>query len=112
MGMLAALPSSPLQLVLTSPDSWLAQFAAEEAALLVDRPIAVLDGGTSAWRAEAKPMQAGSNRMLSPEHDRLLRAHERPGDLDANIRAYLDWETNLLTQINLDGDAPYRALTG
>ena len=109
---LAALPSSPLQLVLTSPDSWLAQFAAEEAALLVDRPIAVLDGGTSAWRAEAKPMQAGSNRMLSPAHDRLLRAHERPGDLYANIRANLNWETNLLAQINLDGDAPYRALMG
>ncbi len=109
---LAALPSPPPQLVLTSPDGWLAQLAAEAAALLVDCPVAVLDGGTSTWRAEGKPMEAGSNRMLSPEHDRLLRAHERPGDLYANIRANLNWETNLLAQINLDGDAPYRALTG
>jgi rhodanese-related sulfurtransferase len=108
---LTALPSSQLQLVLTSPDGWLAYIAAEEAAHLVDCPVAVLEGGTSAWKAEAKPMETGSDRMLSPEHDRWLRAHERPGDLFANMRAYLDWETNLLAQINLDGDAPYRALT-
>jgi len=109
---LASLPSMPSQLVLTSPDGRLAHFAEKEAAQMVDCPVTALEGGTAAWKAEGKSMETGSNRMLSPEHDRWLRAHERPGDLYANMRAYLDWETNLLTQIDQDGDAPYVALKG
>jgi len=109
---LAALPSLPAQLVLTSPDGVLGILAAAEAARRTHRPVAVLDGGTGAWEGAGRPMEAGPKRMLSPEHDRLPRAHERPGDLRSNLRTYLDWETNLLEQIELDGDAPYRTLAG
>lgn len=109
---LAALPRSPAQLVLTSPDGVLGILAAEEVAHRTHRPVAVLDGGTAAWEREGRPMEAASDRMLSPEHDRLPRAHERPGDLRSNLRTYLAWETNLLEQIELDGDAPYRTLPG
>jgi len=108
---LAALPSSPAQLVLTSPDGVLGTLAAAEAADRAHRPVAVLDGGTAAWEGEERPMEAACDRMLSPEHDRLPRAHERPGDLRSNLRTYLEWETNLLEQIELDGDSPYRTLT-
>ena len=107
---LTALPGAPAELVLTSPDGVTGILAAEEVAHRTHRPVAVLDGGTAAWESEGRPMEANSDRMLSPEHDRLPRAHERPGDLRSNLRTYLAWETNLLEQIELDGDAPYRRL--
>lgn len=107
---LAALPDTPAQIVLTSRDGTLAILAAQEVVHLTGRPVTVLEGGTEGWRRTGRPMECSAARMLSPEHDRLPRAHERPGDLRVNLSTYLDWETNLLDQIETDGDAPYRTL--
>lgn len=107
---LGALPDTPAQIVLTSRDGTLAILAAQEVAHLTGRPVTVLEGGTEGWRRTGRPMECSAARMLSPEHDRLPRAHERPGDLRANLSAYLDWETNLLDQIEKDGNAPYGTL--
>lgn len=103
-----ALQPPPAAVILTSDDGVLARLAAAELET-AGVSVAVIDGGNGAWRAAGLAEEAGDGEQLSPPVDRWLRSAERPGDPEANIRAYLAWETSLLEQVERDGGAPYRS---
>ena len=104
---LAKVPSDGL-VVFTSSDGTLAKLAAADAATLTDRPVAVLEGGTDAWRAAGFPLESGATRMASDADDIRLRAREQEKDVEAAMRAYLEWEINLAEQMATDDDQRFR----
>ena len=91
--------------VLTSPDGILARLALADVRRLVGAPAHVLAGGTEAWRAAGLPLQAGAERMAgNPDDVVYLRPYDRPPEqAEAAMRAYLQWETTLLSQLERDG---------
>ena len=101
---LAAIPPAPAY-VLTSPDGMLARLALGDVRRLVGAPARVLAGGTEAWRAAGLPLQAGAERMAgNPDDVVYLRPYDRPPEqAEAAMRAYLQWETTLLSQLERDG---------
>ena len=92
-------------LVLTSEDGILAAFAAAE----VDGT--ALAGGTAAWAASGRPLQAGQGEMLSPPVDVYRRPYEGTGVDPAAMQAYLDWEYGLVAQLERDGTHGFTVLT-
>ena len=104
---IAKLPAAAL-LVLTSEDGVLAHLAAEEAAALVEVPVKVLAGGTSAWAAAGMPLADGFERMASEPHDVYLRPYDRDTGVEDAMHDYLTWEIDLIKQIERDGTACFR----
>lgn len=104
---IAKLPAAAL-LVLTSEDGVLAHLAAEEAAALVEVPVKVLAGGTSAWAAAGLPLADGFERMASEPHDVYLRPYDRDTGVEDAMHDYLTWEIDLIKQIERDGTACFR----
>ncbi len=82
--------------VFTSPDGRLARLAAAD----FDRPVAVLEGGTSAWTG---PLESGALHMADTADDIWLKPYEQGGTVEENMQAYLDWETGLVAQLDRDG---------
>jgi rhodanese-related sulfurtransferase len=103
-----ALEKLPAQgdLVLTSEDGKIARYAAAE--LRTCRPVKVLAGGTSAWRAAGLPLEAGMGPLASEPDDVALSARDRPADRERYMRAYLAWEIDLVNQIGRDEDCRFR----
>ncbi|MBT6119788.1 MAG: hypothetical protein HOH66_18145, partial [Rhodospirillaceae bacterium] len=97
-------------LVLTSEDGALAVLAAPELAGRTGRALPVLEGGTEAWAARGLPLARGMENALSPVEDRWLLSDERPGDVNANMQAYIDWETDLYDTTRRDHEARFRNL--
>jgi rhodanese-related sulfurtransferase len=95
--------------LLTSPDGRLARLAAAEVAELVRSPVAVLDGGTEAWRRQGLALETGETRLASPTDDVWRRPYDHKDGVDAAMQAYLAWEVALVAQIERDGDARFRA---
>ena len=95
-------------LVLTSADGVMARLAASDLAELGREDDLVLEGGTAAWCEAGLPAESGPTHLLSPRDDLWLASSERPGDERANVTAYLDWETSLLTAIERGGCVPFR----
>jgi rhodanese-related sulfurtransferase len=106
----AALKSLPdaKTIVLTSPDGVLARLAAVE----MDRPVRVLDGGTQAWIAAGLPLEAGTARMADTADDVQLSARERGENREDAMRAYLAWEIELVNQMASDDDQRFALTTG
>ena len=106
----AALPKLPGEgtLVLTSRDGVLARLAAPELAALTKRPVAVLDGGTAAWRAAGQRLASGEEHMADAPIDAWYRPYDRSAGAEAAMNAYLSWEIGLVEQIKRDGGARFR----
>ena len=90
--------------VLTSPDSTQACWAAAEAQALARAPVRVLAGGTPAWT------QAGydllRDRTDPPDAacvDFYLRPYDRNSGVEDAMKAYLTWEIDLVHEIRRDG---------
>jgi rhodanese-related sulfurtransferase len=97
------------EIVVTSQDGAIAGFAAPEiAALRPGARVRVLAGGTAAWRAGERPLEAGTERLLGPHDDVQYRPYDNAGGVEAAMRAYLSWETALVDQVARDGDARFR----
>ena len=94
------------EVVLTSPDGWLAAHAAHE----LGRPVRVLTGGTAAWAAAGYALEAGRERMLSPAIDVYKRPYEGTDNSAEAMRAYIEWELHLVAQMANDGIANFRVL--
>ncbi len=95
-------------LVLTSPDGRLARHVRPDAAALADRrPLAVLTGGTAAWQQAGLPLETGIEAPLSPPDDVYKRPYEGIDNADEFMRAYIDWELQLVAQIRQDGTARF-----
>ncbi len=101
------IPCAPL-VVLSSEDGRLARLAAPEMARLVDAPVRVLDGGTAAWRAHGLPLAEGYEHMADEPEDVYLRPyHLGENQREDSMRAYLEWEFQLLEQLERDGDLKF-----
>jgi rhodanese-related sulfurtransferase len=95
-------------IVLTSSDGTLAAFAAADLAANVDRPVYVLTGGTTAWRASGLPIETGAGRQVHPFEDVARSAYQIDGDRFAAFRKYLDWEIGLVAQLERDKTANFQ----
>jgi rhodanese-related sulfurtransferase len=98
-------------LVLTSPDAIVARLAAPEASLLTAMPVAVLAGGTAAWRAAGHDLEQGLERLADERDDTWLKPYDHAGGVEDRMRAYLTWEVDLLQDIERDGDHRFRLFT-
>ena len=92
-------------LVLTSEDGTLAAFAAAEVGGTA------LAGGTAAWAASGRPLQAGQGELLSAPVDVYRRPYEGTGVDPVAMQAYLDWEYGLVAQLERDGTHGFSVLT-
>ena len=87
--------------VFTSPDGVLAHLAAAE----FDRPVKVLEGGTASWPG---PLEGGEGRMADTPDDVSLKPYEQGGPPERAMQAYLDWEVDLVHQLERDGTVDFR----
>ena len=87
-------------IVLTSPDGALAQFAAPEVQAMAGRSPLVLQGGTAAWTGD---LESGAVRMASEPEDVYRRPYEGTDNPASAMQAYLDWEFGLVAQLERDG---------
>jgi rhodanese-related sulfurtransferase len=110
-GALAKLPRADA-IVLTSPDSALAQLAAADLAGRAPLSVMVLAGGTEAWVAAGLPVETGATHMASEAEDVVLSARERGQGREEAMREYLAWEIDLVNQIANDDDQRFRVTTG
>ena len=101
---LARLPADHV-VVLTSSDGVLARLAACE---VPDRDVRVLLGGTRAWAAAGLPMETGATAMADAAIDVWYRPYDRQAGVEQAMRGYLDWEVDLLAQVERDGDLRFR----
>lgn len=96
-----ALAHAGKPLLLFSSDGRLAQLAAAD--VLEDAPgarVAVVRGGEAAWAAAGLPLEAGAEGDLAREDriDFLYWAHDRRRGNAQAMKAYLDWEKQLVAQ--------------
>jgi rhodanese-related sulfurtransferase len=107
-----SLPNLPKgsAVVLTSPDGVLARLAAPDAAQALGRPVRVLRGGTQAWSAAGRPIEAGKPHLADTPDDVWLRPYDRDTGQEAAMKEYLSWEVDLVEHIKRDGDARFRIL--
>ena len=94
--------------MLTSSDGRLARLAAVERG----RDFAYLEGGTEAWIAAGMPLAEGEELMLDSTDDVWLRPYDRGGDVTQAMNAYLEWELQLVQQVEADGTARFRRFDG
>ncbi|WP_454916442.1 rhodanese-like domain-containing protein [Xanthobacter sediminis] len=99
------LPHRPL--VLASADGRLAAFAVADLAG-AGREVWVLDGGTDAWRAAGLPLETGATRPLHTADDVWRSPYQEAGDRHAAFQRYLDWEIDLIRQIERDDTVSFR----
>ena len=100
-----------IRIVVVAPDAELAALAAVEIAdLTPDLPVAVLTGGTKGWREAGFEVETGHVRMADPPTDVWYRPYDFKEDVEAAMRQYLDWEVDLVPQVERDGDARFSVL--
>ncbi len=99
------------RIVLVSPDGEIAALAAAEAQAAAGAlPVAILAGGTQAWRDAKLALETGHVRMADPPTDVWYRPYDFKEDVEAAMRQYLDWEVDLVPQVERDGDATFAVL--
>jgi len=99
---LAKLPPDG-EIVLTSPDGVLARLATDEARAASGRPVRALAGGTAAWTGAGLALEHGFTRLAAETDDVWYRPYDKDEDVEAAMRAYLDWEVALVDQVARDG---------
>ncbi len=105
---LAAVPSGNT-LVLTSPDGLLAHYVAADLSRRHPAIEAlVLKGGTSAWSAAGYALDMGAQSLTTQANDIWYKPYEQASAVREAMQGYLDWEVNLVAQIERDGDACFR----
>lgn len=101
LGAVLALARAGRPLLLFSSDGRLAQLAAAD--VLEQAPgarVSVVRGGDAAWAAAGLPLEAGAEGDLAREDriDFLYWAHDRRRGNAQAMKAYLDWEKQLVAQ--------------
>ena len=100
-----------MRIVLVSPDGEIAALAASEAAEASGGlPVAILEGGMKGWREAGRETETGHARMADPPTDVWYRPYDFKENIEAAMRQYLDWEVDLVPQVNRDGDARFSVL--
>jgi rhodanese-related sulfurtransferase len=96
-------------LVLTSTDGLLAHYVAAD--LSRNHPgteALVLDGGTRAWTDAGFALESGTESLTTEANDIWYKPYEQASSVREAMQGYLDWEVNLVAQIERDGDARFR----
>jgi rhodanese-related sulfurtransferase len=97
--------------VLTSGDGVLASLVAQQTAPLTrERGVRVraLLGGTARWKALGLPLASGDAGNLTGQLDRRYGAYDvPPGEAAAQMRAYLQWELDLVAQLDRPGGTDF-----
>lgn len=101
---------APRMVVVAAPEEALARLAVPELrGLLPDgAEVAVLAGGTGAWRAAGLSLAA--DRLDPPDEacvDWYLRPYDRNSGQEEAMREYLSWEVDLIQEVARDGDARF-----
>lgn len=99
--------------VLTCRDGTLSTFAAPELEAILPASgfeVAVLEGGTQAWRAAGFDCESGLSRLASEPIDRYRRPYEGTDNPREAMQGYLDWEAGLVAQLARDGTHHFRVL--
>jgi hypothetical protein len=88
----------------------LAQFAGAEFAMLDDSlHIFALRDGTAGWRSAGCSLEEGADSWAGESPgDVWYRPYERTDAIEEAMQAYLDWEVDLVAQIERDGTARFR----
>ncbi len=105
---LAAVPREHT-LVVTSPDGVLAHYVAND--LAQKKPavnVVVLAGGTRAWTDAGFTLSGSAAQFTSDPNDIWYKPYEQASSVREAMQGYLDWEVNLVKQIERDGDAQFR----
>ena len=89
--------------VVTSGDGRLARVAAQDLAALTDADVFALEGGTDAWRDAGQPIEEGYTNLASAREDVFYKPYDREGTVEDAMNQYLDWEIELINQIERDG---------
>jgi len=104
----AKLPEAELY-VATSPHSIQARYAAADLAAATGKPVQVLTGGTKAWRDAGFPLAEGFEHLASTNDDVWYKPYDHDDDdPEKHMRAYLEWEVDLVRQIERDGTTNFR----
>jgi rhodanese-related sulfurtransferase len=103
------IPASAV-VVLTSIDGMLARYAAPELAQAMGRSVNVLDGGTEAWAQAGYPIESDRHDYVSPAIDVYKRPYEGTDSTPQDMRAYIEWELQLVEQIRKDGVANFNVM--
>ena len=90
--------SSDRSVILTSPDGRAAAVAAAELAS-AGRRIAALEGGTAAWKRAGHPLESGQGTLPERPDDVFYRPYDLAENREAAMRAYLDWEKDLIERL-------------
>ena len=98
------------RLVLTSPDGALARFAAAEVEALTGTPPLLLDGGTAAWKRAGLPIECGFTHPASDPDDVYKRPYEGTDNSLVAMQGYIDWELELVAQLERDGTHRFRVI--
>jgi rhodanese-related sulfurtransferase len=100
------------RIVLVSPDGEIAALAAPEAQEIAGAlPVAILAGGMKSWRDAGLAIETGHTRMADLPTDVWYRPYDFKDDVEAAMRQYLDWEVDLVPQVERDGDARFAVMT-
>ncbi len=93
-------------LVLTSPDGLLAHLTFKEAkAACPHLTVRILDGGNHAWVKNGLPTAGGMEKAACETDDVWYKPYDSETLVEQRMRDYLDWEAELVRQIERDGDA-------
>jgi rhodanese-related sulfurtransferase len=88
--------------VLTSPDGVLALLAAADARAAGLGEVAVLRGGTDAWRTAGHPLSQGAGHMASEPEDVFPKPYDREQGVEEAMQDYLRWEVELVRQVEAE----------
>ncbi len=104
---LAVLPPTGL-LVLTSEDGVIAHLASQDLSRTNPRQLVrVLSGGNQAWEQAGFTMEDGMEHALCEVDDIWDKPYHGRTSRKQRMRAYLDWEVQLMEQVDRDGTANF-----
>jgi rhodanese-related sulfurtransferase len=97
------------RIALFADDEAVGVLAAADLAEIASGPVALVLGGTEAWRAAGRPFAASPDEPPDEERiDYIFWNHDRHAGNEAAMRAYLRWETELPGEVARDGLAGFR----
>lgn len=105
------------RVVIVSEDGVLAQTVAAELQWLLRREtqapeVYALQGGTGAWQAAGLPLERGDDGVLTGDDDQDISPYllDDLAARDAGFRAYLDWELQLVAQLERAAAQDFRLI--
>lgn len=94
-------------LLLISEDGALAKVARNEVAAFFDGIVLVPNGGMAAWMTAGLPLERGATSMLHAPLDVRRSIYQQPGDIEAAMRGYIDWEMALTEKARSETYLPF-----